>query len=100
MEDWNLSMIHPDMDVCDELGEKIGIVAHVYAPAAVAAAAGGSAPRPREGYVEVKTGLLGLGTHYFIPVHAICDVTQGGVFLSVGKDALDGNGWQNRPSDL
>lgn len=100
MDDWNMAMIHPDMDVCDSGGEKIGTVGHVYAPALMSGGAGGNPAPGREGYIEVKTGLLGLGTRYFVPARAIIDVTEGGVFLSVDRDALDAEGWQNRPEDL
>jgi hypothetical protein len=100
MEEWNLAMIHPDLDVCDLAGDKVGTVARVHAQALVSPAAGENAAPALEGYLEVKTGLLGLGPRYFVPTRFISDVTAGGVFLSVPKDALDANGWQQRPVGL
>jgi hypothetical protein len=86
------------MDACDANGDKIGTVARVHQLAAVGAG-GGAAGRPTA-IVEVKTGILGLGKHLYVPMSAVQDVTEGCIFLSATKDALDGLGWHNRPAGL
>ena len=102
MKDWYVSMIRPDMDVFDSDGVKIGTVAHVHNhPALVTAGEAGDRPPSGDVVIEVRTGLLGLGTHYFIPSSAIADVTDGGdAFLTVARDALHSSGWQTKPADV
>src|SRR5262245_24795051 len=83
--------IAPGMDVCDLSGEKIGTVANVHdRPGAV----------PGNRVIEVKTGFLGLGTHWWIPLSAVHDMTAGCIFLGVGKDAPETRTWHERPADL
>ena len=53
----------------------------------MAAATGGSG-LAGDGVFELKTGLFGLGKHYYIPFSAVKDVTTGGVFLKT--DGLGG----------
>jgi hypothetical protein len=87
--------VMPDMAVFDAEGEKIGSVSRVYQHALVGGDEGAAASG--EDYVEVKTGFLGLGSHYYIPFSAITDVTEGGVFVDKPKGALDGLGWNVDP---
>jgi hypothetical protein len=54
----------------------------------------------REDILQVKTGLLGLGKHYYIPFSAIQDVTSGCVFVDQSKDRIDDMGWDVRPDYL
>src|SRR5438067_1851358 len=100
MQDLYLSSIRPDMDVCDNAGEKIGTVARVHALATSSVGGVDAMPSSEQGYVEVKTGVLGLGPRYFVPASAIADATDGGVFLTVSKEALETMGWLTRPADL
>ena len=85
--------IQPGMDVFDVDAHKIGTVEHFYERGMVGMAAG-------EYTVEVKTGFLGLGKHYFIPQSAVKDVTEGGVFLNASRDAVKQSGWETKPADL
>ena len=84
MEARGVQRIASGMEVYDRDNHKLGRVAHVHeldAPAGAGAAG-------RRGYLEVATGLLsrlGLGRHLFVPLEAIRDVTEGGVFLTAGR---------------
>ena len=102
MHERYLGRIEPDMDVCDIDGDKIGTVAHVYRHDLARVGADTSAPSPvRDEVVEVKTGFLGLGKHFFVPTGAIEDVTQSCVFLSKTADEVKHNeDWQQKPSYL
>ena len=55
---------------------------------------------PPEEILEVKTGLLVLGKHYYVPFSAIEDVTSGCVFLKQPKGDMDQQGWEQRPDYL
>jgi hypothetical protein len=95
------------MHVCDQDGHKIGTLARVYRDEfASALVAAGAAPsdavgiRPsRPGIVEVKTGLLGLGEHLYIPIDAIHEVSEADVFLAQRKDELASE-WHYKPDYL
>ena len=97
-----MGRLEPGMDVCDINGDKIGTLNRVYRHqlAGVEAGGGGVATAPMEEILEVKTGLLGLGKHYFVPFSAIEDVTTGCVFLKKDKDAVHHQGWDQRPPYL
>lgn len=90
MQESYLGRIHPDMEVCDINGDKVGTVARLHRPVA---------PQGEE-VVEVKTGLLGLGTHYYVPVSAVQDATPSCVFLANPKADFEGLGWHQRPRSL
>jgi hypothetical protein len=62
MDESQLRLIRPGMDVDDVDGKGIGPVAHVHWAE--------GAPLS-EGVLEVKTGLLGLGKHLRIPMSAV-----------------------------
>ncbi len=101
MEERYLGRIHPDMEVCDVNGDKVGTVSRVYRhEAAGGGTAGTPGAPPREEIVEVKTGLLGLGTHYYVPLSAVQDATEACLFLSRPKDDFKDLGWHERPSYL
>jgi len=99
-----LGRLNPDMDVCDIDGQKIGTIARVYRDEfattlqAPTEAVEGTTPA-RSGVVEVKTGLLGLGEHLFIPIGAIQDTTEKCVFVSTKKDELAAE-WHHKPDYL
>src|SRR5438876_649430 len=92
MQDWNVA---PDMDVVDAEGERIGAVTRVYKHAL--AGGGGEASTAFDDFFEVKTGFLGLGSHYYVPLSAITDVSESAVYIDKPKDALDGLGWTVDP---
>ena len=101
MQERYLGKLEPDMSVCDVSGEKIGSIARVYRHemATIGGTEAAVAPTNEE-IMEVKTGLFGLGHHYYIPLSAIEDVTEGGVILSVSHDDLDQRGWGEKPPYL
>ena len=55
---------------------------------------------PREDIIEVRTGLFGLGKHYYVPFSAIQDVTSGCVFINQRKDDVDTLSWDVKPDYL
>ena len=85
MEERGMQQINSGTEVFDRDGHKLGTVSHVHEL---------DAPGAR-GYLEVATGFLsrlGLGKHLYVPLEAVRDVTEGGVFLSAGRDQADQNG--------
>ena len=80
--------ITPGAEVFDAAGHKLGTVAHLHEDPA-----GGDV-------VELKTGFLGLGKHLYVPRHAVGDVTEGGVFLTVSREEIDRHGWTQRPETI
>jgi hypothetical protein len=102
-----LGRLEPGMDVCDVDGNKFGSIARVYRHEL--SAMGGETETPaqtgvgtmtRDEILEVKTGLLGLGKHFYVPFSAIQDVTSGCVFINQPKDAVDQQGWDTKPDYL
>jgi len=101
MQERYLGRIQPDMEVSDINGDKVGTVSRVYRyEAAASDAVDTSATLPGDEIVEVKTGLFGLGTHYYIPMSAIADATQSCVFISKPKDDFQSLGWHEKPAHL
>ena len=90
MQEGYLGPIEPGMEVCDSNGDKVGTVSRLHRSVA---------PQGEE-VVEVKTGLLGLGTHYYVPLSAVQDATPSCVFVSKPKADFEGVGWHQRPSHL
>jgi hypothetical protein len=91
------------MDVCDLDGNKFGTIERAYRHEMASGAApesSGIGTMTREDILQVKTGLLGLGKHYYVPFSAIQDVTSGCVFLDQPKDRIDEMGWDVRPDYL
>lgn len=97
MEAREYPRIMPGVEVYDADGQKVGTVSHLHEPAAAGAGAESSGA-PADAVFEVKTGPLGLGPHYYIPVSAVKDVTLGGVFVNKPKADFDAMGWRNRPA--
>jgi hypothetical protein len=116
MEEREHPRVTPDLEVFDVDGHKVGSVAHVYelqpgaADSAAAARADlgiagitttggatGGMGLAGDGAFELKTGLFGLGKHYYIPFSAVKDVTSGGVFLDTAKADFDAKGWHTKP---
>src|ERR1700736_6152968 len=88
-----LGHLEPGMDVCDVDGNKFGSVERVYrhemAPVNNQAESSSVGTMTRDHVLQVKTGLLGLGKHYYVPFSAIQDVTTECVFLDQPKDRID-----------
>jgi hypothetical protein len=98
-----LGHLEPGMDVCDVNGDKVGTINRVFRyelARAGAAESGSVGTLPREDILEVKTGLLGFGKHYYVPFDAIQDVTTGCVFVKEPKERIDDMGWDVRPDYL
>ena len=95
-DEWSFNDIADGMDVCDADGEKIGTVARVHHPAPAATAGGVAAAH--EEVVEVKSGFLGLGSHYYVPAGGIQTLGEGCLVLNRPKDALED--WKSKPGYL
>jgi hypothetical protein len=99
-----LGRLEPGMDVCDVDGNKFGTIErafrHELAPESTSETGAPVGTMTREDILQVKTGLLGLGKHYYIPFSAIQDVTSGCVFVDQSKDRIDEMGWDVRPDYL
>ena len=99
-----LGRLEPGMDVCDVDGNKFGTIERAFrnemAPGGTSEADAGVGTMTREDILQVKTGLLGLGKHYYIPFSALQDVTSGCVFVDQSKDRIDEMGWDVRPDYL
>ncbi|MDE3077506.1 MAG: DUF2171 domain-containing protein [Chloroflexota bacterium] len=96
MQERYVGQIIPGKDVCDMNGDKVGTVARVYRDDAALYADG----QPHyEEVMEVKTGPLGLGQRYYIPVTAIDDSTEGALFVNCPAEDFDGS-WREKPQHL
>jgi hypothetical protein len=71
------------LDVFDAHGDKLGSVIRVHPMV-----------------VEVKEGVLGLGRSLYVPRDAVASVSREQLYLTVGKSAVDGLGWRDRPPGL
>ena len=103
--------IVPDLEVFDADAQKAGTVGRVYerTPGAADSAATsvisiGTSPVAADGKgvmgdgaFELKTGLFGLGTHYYVPFGAVKEVTNGGVFLTRRKGEFSDLDWTKKP---
>jgi hypothetical protein len=99
MDDRGARRIESGAEVYDRDNHKLGTVAHVHELAGGPDAAGGGTP----GYLEVATGLLGrlgLAKPLFVPLAAVRDVTEGGVFLAADRGEADRADWHTRPAAL
>ena len=85
------------MDVCDVGGEKIGSVAAIHRFSQLPDPATASAP---EEILEVKTGLLGLGKHLYVPLSAVQEALTESVFLARPKEEFESLGYYEKPAQL
>jgi hypothetical protein len=76
------------MDVCDVSGEKVGTVARVHQQPAASEV------------IEVKTGLLGLGKHLYVPADEVDAITEAGLVLKHPKQEFHDVGLDARPEAL
>jgi hypothetical protein len=91
-----LGRITPGMDVCDVTGEKVGSIAHIYRFDETTDA--NTATHAGDEMMEVKTGFLGLGKHYYIPVGAVQEVLTDSVFLSKSRETFAELGYDEKPA--
>jgi hypothetical protein len=89
--------IRSGMDVCDVGGDKVGSVGEVHHISQLPDSAAGSVP---EEVLEVKTGLLGLGKHLYVPMSAVQEVLTESVFLSHPKEEFESLGYYEKPAQL
>jgi hypothetical protein len=90
MHERYMGRLQPGMDVCDSKGSRFGSVARIYrydAGDAGTTSADGTVvvATARDEILEVKTGMFGLGKHFFVPLSLIHDVTGDSVFLSINS---------------
>jgi len=86
------------MDVCDVTGEKVGSIAHIYRFDEATAADAES--RPGDDIIEVKTGFLGFGKHFYIPMSDVQEVLTDSIFLSKSRETFDQLGYETRPAHM
>ena len=89
--------ILPGMDVCDVGGDKVGSIAAVHHVGEAPDPAPASMP---DDILEVKTGLLGLGKHLYVPMSAVQEVLTESVFLSRPKEDFESLGYHEKPAHL
>src|SRR5690349_20358461 len=94
-----LGRIVPGMDVCDVSGEKVGSIAHIYRFDEGTEDTISSA-RSADELIEVKTGFLGLGKHYYIPLGAVQEVLTDSIFLDKSRESFEELGYTEKPSHL
>jgi hypothetical protein len=92
-----LGRILPGMDVCDVGGDKIGSIAQIHRFSELPDPADESVP---DEVMEVKTGLLGLGKHLYVPLSAVQEVLPESVFLSRPKEDFESLGYYTKPTHL
>ena len=96
-----LGRITPGMDVCDVTGEKVGTIAHIYQfDQGTEAAEEPAVSHTGDEYIEVKSGFLGLGKHYYIPTSAVQEVLTDSIFLSKSREAFAELGYEEKPAVL
>ena len=102
MQSTYLGRVAPGMTVYDMAGEKIGTIARVFRytdPTGHAGGAGPSSPSTTPDEVmEVKTGLFGLGHHFYIPTDAIDDGLESAIFVSKPREEFERLGWHEQPA--
>jgi hypothetical protein len=99
-----LGRLEPGLPVSDVLGAEIGTLAHVYQQMPADHTSAPVDPATTQSLadkvLEVKTGPLGLGKHYYIPATAIETVTDDQVVLNQLKDDVEKAGWTTKPESL
>ena len=95
-----LGRITPGMDVCDVTGEKVGTISHIYQFDQETESADEVTPARAEEWIEVKTGFLGLGKHYFIPMSAVQEVLTDSIFLSKPRESFADLGYEEKPAHV
>ena len=89
--------IRPGMGVCDVGGDKIGSVAELHRFSQPPDPAAASVP---DEILEVKTGLLGLGKHLYVPMSDVQEVLTESVFLSRPREEFESLGYYEKPAQL
>ena len=100
MQEHDLNAIHPGMEVCDVDGHDVGTVAQIHRLALASAGPGAAVDRPTSDVIEIKSGLFGLGKHYFVPGSAVEETTRTTVVLGKPRAEFEQLGWTRKPSGL
>jgi sporulation protein YlmC with PRC-barrel domain len=99
MEQWSLNDVTAGMEVCDVNGDTIGTVAHVHRGAPVGVGTAGTHPDTAAGvFIEVKSGFLVFGHHYYVPASAVQSIGDGCLVVDRAKGDL--GDWETKPADL
>jgi hypothetical protein len=85
------------MDVCDVGGDKVGSVGEVHRFSQTPDPAAAGVPAE---ILEVKTGLLGLGKHLYVPMSDVQEVLTESVFLSRPREEFESLGYYEKPAQL
>jgi hypothetical protein len=93
-----LGRIVPGMDVCDVTGEKVGSIAHIYRFDEATETEESGAARSGDELIEVKSGFLGLGKHFYIPMSAVQEVLTDSIFLDKSREAFEELGYTEKPA--
>lgn len=94
-----LGRITPGMDVCDVTGEKVGSIAHIYRFDQGTEVTDETTPsRGGDEFIEVKSGFLGLGKHYYVPMSAVQEVLTDSIFLSKSRETFAELGYEEKPA--
>ena len=97
MDEVKLARLVPGLQVCDVQGTKIGTLSHVHQFATDDAT---PTPAFADKVIEVKTGLLGLGKHLYIPTQAIEMVTDDNIVLNRPRAEVEAADWTTKPEQL
>jgi hypothetical protein len=95
-----LGPLRVGMEVCDVNGVAVGTISHIYQRLVSPTGDAGAAATAHGQLVEVKTGLLGLGAHYYIPVGAFQESLRDSAFLTKTKGEIKELGWDRKPDLL
>jgi hypothetical protein len=98
MQDRFARSIREGMEVVTFDGDKVGTIDAIFQPTSVPSTTARTGEAAGESLLKVKSGLLGLGSEYYIPTGAVRDVTKDRVIVDVEKDKLERMGWDKRPS--
>jgi hypothetical protein len=85
------------MEVCDVGGDKVGSVGEVHHLGPLPDQPAASVP---DEILEVKTGLLGLGKHLYVPMSDVQEVLTESVFLSRPREEFESLGYYEKPAQL
>lgn len=95
-----LGRITPGMDVCDVTGAKVGSISHIHRFDEGLVTETTTAARHDDEIIEVKTGFLGFGTHYFLPISTVQEVLADSIFLSISREKFGVLGYDKKPAHM
>ena len=93
---WAARLVTAGMAVYDAFDRRLGRVAGLQEAAAEGV---NRAEVASDSVVEVRTGLLGLGTRLFIPWKAVSGISEGKVFIATTRHEIYRHGWDRPPGE-